>query len=945
MDDVAIAPRERATSKIPWIVAIVCLVAYVATLNRWVTLSSLPVVAKVAGWDWAPQLNNPLLHLVTLPVKLLPVATQATALNLLSAFFAALSLWFLARSVSLLPHDRTRDQRFRERSEFSTLSHPMSWMPQVFAVLACGFQLTFWEHATAATGEMLDLACFSYCILCLLQHRLKHETKWTDRFALALGVSMANNWAMVGYFPAFLVAVIWIRGRSFLDWQFLSRTVAFGAIGLLLYLWLPLVSTLNHSTPSSFWDLLRIELGAQKNVLQVFPKSRVLFLSLTSLLPLVVIGIRWPSSFGDTSAAGAALTNFMFRLTHFMFLGACAWVTFDPKFSPRELGYGVPMLTFYYMGALSLGYFSGYFLLILSPSKDPKVARRTPPWARSLNALLLGVVWLGFLAVPTGLIYRNLPLIRTGDGSLLRNYAESLAAGIPDKNAVVLSDNSAQLQLLMGHLQSKGAAGSMVFIDTQSLPFAPYQKELAKRHPELLPKEWIAVLDASKEVIDQQTLLRVVLHISSTLPVHYLQPSFGGFFETFYLKPEGMAYRLEQYPPNSIAAPPIDPASAGRNLDFWKSIQPATSRLESALKMSQADAVTLGSWYSRSANFLGVELQRSGLLKEAASLFQQAYRWNSDNVAALLNSRTNERLLNGKVADVELTKADKELIKKYRTIDDLLAANGPLDEALSCFEVGTAYARGGLSRQAAVQFLRVQALDPANTAARIWLGNLYLTAPLPDKTLEIVAELRAMSARQALASADQIELIRLESLAHYGKGDTNKAERILMDARKQLPREDAFLDTLFYLYFGTGRFDRCLAMIEEQLKLDDKNIRAHINKGATYVEIKDYPKAIAALNEALKIQPGNANALRNRALAKLRNRDWDSAEKDYLELKKQAPDSHLVYFGLGEVAVQRNDKRTAIEHYEQFLRLAPPGGAEVRAIEQKLKDLKSKSGG
>ena len=73
------------------------------------------------------------------------------ALNLFSAACGVLTLALLARSVALLPHDRTDEQRRREHSDYSTLSIPLAWVPPVLAVTCCGLQLTFWEHSTNGT--------------------------------------------------------------------------------------------------------------------------------------------------------------------------------------------------------------------------------------------------------------------------------------------------------------------------------------------------------------------------------------------------------------------------------------------------------------------------------------------------------------------------------------------------------------------------------------------------------------------------------------------------------------------------------------------------------------------------------------------------------------------------------------------------------------------------
>ena len=120
-------------------------------------LASLPAVSHVGGWHDLPQTKQPLLYLVTLPLKLLPASALPFAMNGLAAVFGALTLALLVRSVALLPHDRTKEQRQREQSEHSLLSIGLNWMPPLFGALVCGFQLSFWQHSTSGTGEILNL--------------------------------------------------------------------------------------------------------------------------------------------------------------------------------------------------------------------------------------------------------------------------------------------------------------------------------------------------------------------------------------------------------------------------------------------------------------------------------------------------------------------------------------------------------------------------------------------------------------------------------------------------------------------------------------------------------------------------------------------------------------------------------------------------------------------
>src|SRR5690606_22854035 len=112
--------------------------------------------------------TQPLHFLLTWPIRMLPPGAEIVGLNVFSAVCAALTIAVLARCVSLLPHDRTREQRQREPNELALLSIPFKWVPPVFAGLALALQLTFWENATSPSGEMLDLLLFAYAIRCLL---------------------------------------------------------------------------------------------------------------------------------------------------------------------------------------------------------------------------------------------------------------------------------------------------------------------------------------------------------------------------------------------------------------------------------------------------------------------------------------------------------------------------------------------------------------------------------------------------------------------------------------------------------------------------------------------------------------------------------------------------------------------------------------------------------
>ena len=79
-----------AHARLPWLIVVAALMVYVVTLNRWVSLASLPVVSGVVSREAAAPLNGPLHFLVTYPFRWLPAAWQAVGLNLFAAICGAL---------------------------------------------------------------------------------------------------------------------------------------------------------------------------------------------------------------------------------------------------------------------------------------------------------------------------------------------------------------------------------------------------------------------------------------------------------------------------------------------------------------------------------------------------------------------------------------------------------------------------------------------------------------------------------------------------------------------------------------------------------------------------------------------------------------------------------------------------------------------------------------
>ena len=198
---------------------------------------------------------------------------------------------------------------------------------------------------------MFDLLVFSYVVRTLLEYRNDGREARLPRLAFIYGMSMTSDTAMIGFFPLFLLSLLWLRGISFFQFRFLIRMLIYGLVGLSLCLLLPYLASRMEIQTADIWTTVKLSFLAQKGLLFGFPKRTVLILASTTVLPAFLLFIRWAYGFGDNSQLGAALTTFIFHIVHAMFLVVCVCTAFDSPFSPRERGFGFPFLPFYYLGA------------------------------------------------------------------------------------------------------------------------------------------------------------------------------------------------------------------------------------------------------------------------------------------------------------------------------------------------------------------------------------------------------------------------------------------------------------------------------------------------------------------------------------------------------------------------------------------------------------------
>lgn len=930
-DDPRDGYRWFVTRQLPWLCAFVFLLIYLVTLNRWVSIQSLETISRVCGWVWKPELLRPVTYALHLPLFALPDQIAIVCMNLASAVFGALTLALLARSVVLWPRPA---RRMRSEHKAETLSGVAAVIPPLLSVVVCGLQLSFWEHATAGTGEMLELMLLAYVIRCVLEYRRDHHDSWLFKAALVFCGSISNSWFSLALLPLFLGAVIAVKGTGMLNAGFASRFAMCAAGGLSFYFMWPLVHSV--SSDVGFWEALKANLKFQKQMLALLKRPAWIALTLSCVAPLVAISIRWRrprSNASDDNPTSILFSRGLIHLAHIGLMVLGLWMALGAAFSPRHLGLkmGAPLLPLHYFTCLVVGYCAGYVLLIRS--------MRTYTWASNLALGFLGSLAAVMVVALTA---RNLPEINKTNGPHLRQFARNAVDALDAGRSVVLSDESAPLLLLRAELAVRKVR-EVIPVESRLLHSEAYRAFLSRAYPGRVPEVMHSALTSGQivEMLDSWPGVRL----------HYLHPSFGYYFERFRLESHHAVHRLEKR--SNEADPSV--ASLDDDEAFWQRIWEGL--LAPVSRWAKADEETLtggeDSWvaflklaternrdllylcglYSRELNSWGVRLQRHGQWDEAGKWFKRALDLRPRNSVAALNLAYNETR-NEKTSLGDVDEAVRRVLNQSASLDSLLRENGPVDVPAALERSGRVFLAGGNYHQAADAFGRCLELESDRPEALAGAAQALLALGEPRRSLtsiERALELNGGKNRRLVAIGLVYRIAALKSL-----GQATAAHEAIKDALARYPGSPEVLSVAAQLYMADGRYKDAVSLYDKLLQLAPENPELLSAKGTA--EIFERPQAaVEMFSRALALSPTNQVIRLNRAVASLKAGLLDDAEADYKELSRVFTNELPILFGLAEVAWRRNDRGEAAGLYNRVVALGNTNALEHQVAIDRLR--------
>ena len=886
-------------------------VLYLLTLTRGVSLANLGLASQLCGWDYQPLSNHPLWWLLTLPLRVLPPAVIPLAANFLAATCAALALGMLAATLERLAWPRPP----------AGLPGWSVRVPVVLGVVVCGGEFNFWQAATAATGEALPLLLLSAALWCLFTYRAGRQFPWLQRACLLWGLGMAENWMMILTFPLFAVAVFWLSFPRLIKWRPALQVVLPLAAGAALIFLPPVV---NSCWPHSPWTAHE----AWRDAWHVFKHESIdiCFGLWRGALPMVFIVLVFyllaglPALLRVSDAGTLKLMRlervqvWLFRALRAGLLLVCLWLAFDPTIGLRQLlhhqvGLALPLLSLDYLLGIGTGVLAAHLLLGLHRDEVDFKNRplRVRHWFQSWPVLSPSVLAGVLVIILGGLLWRNLPAITLANRQPLAQFGESALAQLPAGGGIVLSDDPFRLNSFMAAAAS-APGGPWLGVNTGLLPAPAYRHWLAGR------PGGAGLANTTESVLSPPQMVVLLEQLIRTNRIFYLYPSFGYFFDFFYLDPVGPIYELKPLPPGTRPPPPLAAGTITTNETFWEAAAPKLTDLNSGTSplpppkagwlqggaqlflkgVEPLQSQVLASCYAVALSDWAVRLQRAGQLTAARHRLDQAIALYPYNPAAQINWLVNSNLLAGNPMDLSLLPGLSEKFSDPNLFGRFMENYGPVDEPAWCLLAGKYSRRAGLLRSAQQQFGRVNQLVPHNESALWELAQTYAQLGLTAQARTTLDQLRQILP-PALFHTNYADarLSLLEAKTWYAETNAAQARQVLRTLKAAYPTNSAIAMNILEVWLKYRDWNSAL----QQMAVDatrTPNSPSLLNlQGAVLVQAGQPAAALKVLDHLLALTNLPAGRV-NHAATQLVLGNHTAADREWQEIAQAGGETNAV---------------------------------------------------
>jgi tetratricopeptide (TPR) repeat protein len=667
--------------------------------------------AYVLGIPHAP--GYPLYVLLGKLFTFLPFGNIAYRVNLMSAFFAALTVMLVFLIVWKLQASDTS-----ETINQKSMAQLLNLLPAIVAALMLAFSPVFWRYALVAEVLTLNVFLAALMVYVLIiwhekiatfraknpvQNSVVKPAIYLNLFAFLFGLSLGNHHSIILCLPAFLY-FIWraVRaGKSASETvkimstsQYLTMSVFF-LIGLSVYIYLPLRSLQNPVIDSGNPENL-------KNFIKVFLRSEYGTFTLSRLESV--------SSFSIGLSIFQIFDFLRSLVKNFGFLGFAVGLLGCLEYSRKR----VPLSWF----LLLMFLFSGIGFVLLSNVPKDCLMRRYVLEKFYILPWLIFSIWIGvctksvlyrlrvkylvyfvggiFIILPFNLLRANYSRLNENCNYYTYHYGQDLLRTLEPNAIFIVSDDTALFTLCYLRYV-EGLREDVRLIPTHRPVWSDCQ-EIKKKWPEIVPP--------GEKNFGETFVMDIIKYNIDTYPIYVLNPYFLPGVFPFNHTPQGLVKRVKRGAIYNLPVSRENYLQEIKSKDFFKLYEIGDERAYNASFKSPRASFII-SRYAEAHNDIAVAYNYLSEFEEAIKECKKALEIKPDFAEAFNNLGS--------------------IYFRKNSIDDAIwsfkkAIQYKPDYAEAHNNLGSAYGRVGQNRLAMAEFNEAVRIRPDYADAHFNLG-------------------------------------------------------------------------------------------------------------------------------------------------------------------------------------------------------------------------------
>ena len=137
------------------------------------------------------------------------------------------------------------------------------------------------------------------------------------------------------------------------------------------------------------------------------------------------------------------------------------------------------------------------------------------------------------------------------------------------------------------------------------------------------------------------------------------------------------------------------------------------------------------------------------------------------------------------------------------------------------------------------------------------------------------------------------------------------------------PSKPTYATSAAEIAMAMGQPKQAIGFYEAALKAEPGNLKALLGRGASYMQLKDYPHAVQAYDQAIQVHPESAQPWHMRGHANQGLKNYPAAAADFAKALTITPSSADILTDSGDAARMQKQPQQAIDFYTRAMAADP----------------------